>query len=355
MAVSSPRRTLASLIASTLAIALAGSLTLVASSPAQADPTPSLAQVRRQVDVLRHQAEQAAERFNTARVELTESKRRMSAVRSRYDRQQTQVDQMRDVVGKIAAAAYKSGAIDPTVQLVLSEDPTTFLRQAADMSQLSRQQAATLREMAAARLQLAQDRKAVRQERARAGRLKAKIAEEKQDVEAKLASTRRLLGRLEAEQRAKLAAETRRANSFARASRGGARDGGGSADAPAPTYDGPASGRAAEAVRTAYAQLGDPYVYGAAGPSSFDCSGLTMYSWAAAGVSLPHSSSAQYSAVRHVSMNELQPGDLVFYYSPISHVGIYIGGGTIIDAPYPGLSVHISGLYSMPVAGAGRP
>ena len=120
-------------------------------------------------------------------------------------------------------------------------------------------------------------------------------------------------------------------------------------------YDGPASGRAAEAVKTAFAQLGDPYAWGAAGPDAFDCSGLTMYSWAAAGVSLPHSSSAQYSAVRHVSVSDLQPGDLVFYYSPISHVGIYIGGGRIIDAPYPGLNVHITGLHSMPLVGAGRP
>ena len=104
-----------------------------------------------------------------------------------------------------------------------------------------------------------------------------------------------------------------------------------------------------------YAQLGDPYAWGAAGPSSFDCSGLTMYSWAAAGVSLPHSSSAQYGVVRHVAISDLQPGDLVFYYSPISHVGIYIGGGRIIDAPYPGLSVHITGLHSMPLVGAGRP
>jgi cell wall-associated NlpC family hydrolase len=238
--------------------------------------------------------------------------------------------------------------MDASVALVLSEDPTEFLRQAADMTQLSRQQAAVLRRMSAARLQLAQDRKAVRQERSRAAHLKSTLAEEKRSVERKLASANSLLGRLEAEQRARLAAETRRANLSARASRGGARD-------PIPSYDGPASGRAAVAVKTAYAQLGDPYVWGAAGPGSFDCSGLTMYSWAAAGVALPHSSSAQYSAVRHVSMSELQPGDLVFYYSPISHVGIYIGGGKIIDAPYPGLSVHISGLYSMPVAGAGRP
>jgi cell wall-associated NlpC family hydrolase len=80
-----------------------------------------------------------------------------------------------------------------------------------------------------------------------------------------------------------------------------------------------------------------------------------MYSWRAAGVSLPHSSSAQYSAIPHVSVQDLQPGDLVFYYSPISHVALYIGGGKVIDAPYPGLSVHITGLYSMPLPGAGRP
>jgi cell wall-associated NlpC family hydrolase len=352
MAVSSPRRTLASLLASTLAGALAVSLTLVATGPAQADPSPSLAQVRRQVDVLHHQAEQATERYNTARVELTESNRRLGAVRNRYDRQQEAVGTMREVVGRIAATAYKNGAMDAGVALILSEDPTEFLRQAAAMTQLSRQQAAILREMSSARLQLAQDRKAVRQERGRAARLKATLADEKRSIERKLASARKLLGRLEADQRARLAAEQRRANLAAvqsRASRG-SRDGGST-----PVYDGPASGRAAVAVKTAYAQLGDPYVWGAAGPSSFDCSGLTMYAWRAAGVSLPHSSSAQYSAVRHVSMSELQPGDLVFYYSPISHVALYIGGGKVIDAPYPGLSVHITGLYSMPVVGAGRP
>ena len=109
------------------------------------------------------------------------------------------------------------------------------------------------------------------------------------------------------------------------------------------------------AVRTAYAQLGDPYVWGADGPSSFDCSGLTMYSWAAAGVSLPHSSRAQYSSGRHVARSNLQPGDLVFFYSPISHVGIYIGGGQMIDAPHPGASVRITSISTMPYSGATRP
>jgi len=121
-----------------------------------------------------------------------------------------------------------------------------------------------------------------------------------------------------------------------------------------PSYNGPASGRASEAIKTAYAQLGDPYVYGAAGPSAFDCSGLTMYAWNSAGVSLPHSSSAQYSSTRHVSISALQPGDLVFYYSPISHVAIYIGGGRVVHASTAGKPVKISNLNDMPFATARR-
>ena len=109
------------------------------------------------------------------------------------------------------------------------------------------------------------------------------------------------------------------------------------------------------AVAYAKSKVGYSYVYGAAGPSSFDCSGLTMAAWSQAGVSLPHSSSAQYSSGRHISESELQPGDLVFYYSPISHVGMYIGNGQIVNALNPGAGVQISGLHDMPYVGAVRP
>ncbi len=109
------------------------------------------------------------------------------------------------------------------------------------------------------------------------------------------------------------------------------------------------------AVQYALSKVGYSYVYGASGPSSFDCSGLTMAAWSAAGVSLPHSSSAQYSSGRHISESELQPGDLVFYYSPISHVGMYIGDGKIVNALNPGAGVVISGLHDMPYSGAVRP
>ncbi len=342
------RRPAVLLLAGVLAVP-AGLLAVTA--PASAEPKPTLEQVRRQVDVLNRQAEHAGEAYNNAKVELQQTSRRLDAVRDRYQRQQQSVEEMRTVIGRIAATAYKNGSMDSSVALVLAEDPTAFLRQAADLTQLGRRQSAMLRDMASARLRLAQDRKAVRDERSRAAALKEDLATQRASVERKLASAKRLVAGLEAEQRAELAAERRRATLSAigdRASRGGDRT-------PVPSYSGPASGRAAEAVKTAYAQLGDPYAWGGAGPDAFDCSGLTMYSWGAAGVSLPHSSAAQYSAVRHVSLSELQPGDLVFYYSPISHVAIYIGGGQVIDAPYPGLSVHITGLHSMPITGAGRP
>jgi cell wall-associated NlpC family hydrolase len=117
----------------------------------------------------------------------------------------------------------------------------------------------------------------------------------------------------------------------------------------------PASGRAGAAVSYAMAQVGDSYSYGAAGPDAFDCSGLTMMAWAQAGVGLPHSSSAQYGSGPHVASSALQPGDLVFYYQPISHVGIYIGNGMIVHAANPSTGVVVSGVYSMPYTGAVRP
>jgi cell wall-associated NlpC family hydrolase len=117
----------------------------------------------------------------------------------------------------------------------------------------------------------------------------------------------------------------------------------------------PASGRAGAAVATARAQLGKPYAWGAAGPNAFDCSGLTMYSWAAAGVRLPHSSSMQLSVGTQVSRSQLQPGDLVFFYSPVHHVGIYVGNGTMIHAPTTGDVVKYAGIASFPWAGATRP
>ena len=131
---------------------------------------------------------------------------------------------------------------------------------------------------------------------------------------------------------------------------------GGSSQTSSPPTDLPApSSHAAIAVQTAEAQINKPYVYAGAGPDVFDCSGLTMYAWAAAGVSLPHNALAQYDSLPHVPMDSLQPGDLVFYGSPIHHVGLFVGNGTMVEAPYTGVDVRYHSIYRPDFAGAARP
>ena len=115
------------------------------------------------------------------------------------------------------------------------------------------------------------------------------------------------------------------------------------------------SAGASAAVNFARAQIGKPYHWGGAGPDSYDCSGLTMMAWRAGGVSLPHSSQAQYSGTTHVPLSAVQPGDLIFYYGDISHVGIYVGGGDIIAATHTGDYVREMSMYYTTPAGAGRP
>ena len=145
------------------------------------------------------------------------------------------------------------------------------------------------------------------------------------------------------------AAAARQSSSSGDSSSAGSTPPSGSTNVPAP------NSQAQVAVSTAMAQLGKPYVYAGSGPSVFDCSGLTMYAWAAAGVSLSHNAAAQYDSLPHVDINQLQPGDLVFFGSPIHHVGIFVGGGTMIEAPYTGVDVRYHSIYRPDFAGAARP
>jgi cell wall-associated NlpC family hydrolase len=165
---------------------------------------------------------------------------------------------------------------------------------------------------------------------------KRTLAEEKAVIEQKASDAEALLERLEEEREQ-------------RVSRSGSRT------ATAPVTEVAASGSAGAAVQYAMAQVGDAYVYGAAGPSAFDCSGLTMRAWGAAGVGLPHSSGAQMGSGSPVSSSALRPGDLVFYYSPVSHVGIYVGNGMIVHAANPSTGVQMAPVFSMPFSGAVRP
>jgi peptidoglycan DL-endopeptidase CwlO len=310
----------------------------------QAEPKPTMDQVKLQVADLDHKAEIAAEQYNEAQGKLRTLEQRLTQYQANVQKQQAKVAALQRSMGVVAAAQYRSGGMDQTLQLLLSDNPELFLQQASSLSQITDRQSEALQRIADERRELAQEKLAASQQLAELEQTRDELAKRKAQVEANLQKAQRLLNSLSAADRERLQAAER-------ASRDKARE-----EIPAkPSYNGPASGRAKAAVDYAYAQLGDAYVWGATGPSAFDCSGLTMKAWEQAGVSLPHSSREQYSSGRRVARSALQPGDLVFFYSPISHVGLYIGNGKMIHASNPRTDVKISSISDMPYTGAVRP
>ena len=315
------------------AVLLAFAIGSVPSSPAQAEPT--IDEVQTQVDRLYHQAEQAQERYNDAKVELDELRKDLGSLEADQDRQDDRLTTVREQVQDSIVSQYEGTSLSAVGQAVVSEDPARFLSQLTTISAYNDIQNQLFADYATELKALDIRRSATGDRRAQMAALEQQLAKEKAAVEEKLAEAKDQLATLKEEEREELLASR-------------------SGDVRLPS-DVPASGRAAAAVQYALGQVGDAYVYGAAGPSAFDCSGLTMMSWAQAGVGLPHSSSAQFGSGPHISSSALQPGDLVFYYSPISHVGIYIGNGLIVHAANPGTGVRVAGLFSMPYSGAVRP
>lgn len=330
------RRTLALAVASIAAVTLLPTL-------GHADPRPSLSEVQRQVDALNAQADTLIEEYAQAKIALADASRRSAVAQARVRAAQAQLDVIRRSMSAVAAAAYRSGGTDQFVQLVSTSTPQTFLDRASSLDRIAAGQSAQLAAAATARHRLDAAGKDAAQQAAARQAVARKLAADKAKIQNLLDQEQRLLGSLKADQRRALEASRRAAVSRASRTR------------HYETYDGPASGRAAVAVREAYRKLGSPYEWGASGPSRFDCSGLTMWVWGKAGVSLPHSSKAQYAGGRKVSRSDLQPGDLVYFGSPIHHVGIFIGGGRFISAPHTGDVVKIQSLNRSDYVGATRP
>lgn len=322
----------------TLCIAALG-VSLVGAAPSTAEPSAD--DVRDRVETLYHEAEQASERYNDAKIRLEEAEDRLGALQKDLDRQQERTEDVRDQVASNVVAQYQGQALSTASQVVLSDDPEAFLSQLTTLNEYSSQQAQVVEELAVEVDRLEMREEVAQREVDTIERTQEVLAEEKALIEDRAAEAEELLAELEAEE---AEAEEQRAERESRSS-----------SPRVPVAEAPASGGAAAAVQYALAQVGDAYVYGAAGPDAFDCSGLTMMAWAQAGVSLPHSSSAQMSSGTPVAMSALQPGDLVFYYSPVSHVGMYIGNGQIVHASNPSQPVNVAPVSSMPVSGAVRP
>ncbi|MGW4564930.1 NlpC/P60 family protein [Streptomyces sp. NPDC004561] len=316
----------------------AAAAVVLSANAANAAPSQKLSkdQVKAKVDELYQQAEQATEKFDGAKEKQQKLQKEISTIQDNVARGQEDLNKLRDSLGSLATAQYRSGGIDPSVQLFLSSNPNDFLDKASTLDQLSSQQVDALRKIQDKQRELAQERAEATEKLKDLSATRTELGNQKQAVQDKLASAQKLLNSLTAKEKAELAAQQQRADrsSSQRVNLG---------DAP------PASGRAADAFAAAQGQLGKPYVYGATGPSSFDCSGLTSYAYAAAGVSIPRTSEAQATiGTRIYSQSDLKVGDLVFFYGDIHHVGLYAGNGQVLHAPHTGAVVRYEAMADMP-------
>ncbi|WP_327264047.1 NlpC/P60 family protein [Streptomyces sp. NBC_01232] len=328
-------------------LALAGAATATAfEGVSHAAPRPTPAQVKSEVDRLYEEAEAATERYNGAKEQADEAERALTGLREETARKTDQLNTARSALGTLAASQYRSGSLGTAVQLALASDPQQYLSQASFIARAGDRNAAgittvrrrldevgKLRERAAGRLADLRSRQ-------------DELAGHKTVIEEKLTAAKNLLARLTAEERAAYEAQAPGGAGAAPAAPGP------TGSTPPPPSDG---SRAARAVAFAHSAIGKPYIWGATGPGSFDCSGLTQAAWRSAGVSLPRTTYTQINAGRRVSRDQLAPGDLVFFYSGVTHVGLYIGNGQMIHAPRPGSTVRSAPIDSMPWAGASRP
>jgi peptidoglycan DL-endopeptidase CwlO len=362
-----------------IAITTGAAVALAGISAVSADPQPTLEEVRKKVDELHAEAAKANERFHLASEEVETIERRLERARKDVTRQEERVKRLTSELGGFAAAAYRNGGTDPTLQVLLAENPEDFLIQASVIDAFGVQQADHLTAVAEERVLLEQKQLVVAEELDRSEAIKQVVADEKATVDKLVREQEELLEKLEAEERARLERERQRELERQRAAAAAEREAAAqaaarssdrqsdSAQSAAPAAEQesapaapPASGRAAIAVQAALSKVGYPYVYGGKGPNSFDCSGFTSWAWAQAGVSLSPSSGAQYNQGTRISANQLQPGDLLFYDSPISHVAMYIGNGQVVHASNPRTGVVIApamqaGGSSKPFVGAVRP
>ncbi|MFE6647308.1 NlpC/P60 family protein [Nocardioides sp. NPDC057772] len=311
------------------AIGVAGIIPVA--TPAQADP--DIDDVRKKVDKLYTQAEAANEDYSNAKLRLQDLKDQLKDLNADEKRQSKELDKIRAELRDSVLRQFEGSDVSAVGQVITSEDPQEFLAGLATVSSYNALQADLLARYNTEAEALQVRREATEDAKEQMAKVKTTMQQKKNEIDEKFEAAQAELDELEADELEKIQ----------------------STDTSIPGNLPSPSGRAKVAVDYALAQVGDAYVYGATGTESWDCSGLTMGAWGEAGVSLPHSSSAQYSSGPQVSRDQLAPGDLVFYYSPISHVGMYIGNGQIVHASNPSTGVKVSPIDEMPYTGAVRP
>jgi peptidoglycan DL-endopeptidase CwlO len=306
--------------------------------PVSAAPAPTVAQVQQRLHRLTSQADKLDQQYDQILQELASANQRLGLVNRETARYLTRFRYLRGQVGQIAAIAYEDGNLSSPAVLLTSGNPQQVLNQSSILLELSSVNTAEMHEFLSAARQLSNAQQAAQRARDAITGLRKKLASQRNSLHKLIGQQKTLLAQLTPAQQAGTGP-------------GGAATGG--------HYHGPTSTQADKAVAFAYDQLGCPYVFGGTGPCAdgFDCSGLTMMAWASAGVSIPRTSYEQWDDLPHVPTSELQPGDILVF-AGASHVGIYVGGGDLIDAPQTGMDVEkvpLSGWYEENLDGAVQP
>jgi cell wall-associated NlpC family hydrolase len=316
-------------------------------SPGVAQAAPSVASAQREVDRLRTLAAEKFEDANEATIRIKALEKETNSLLTREAALQKELDAASTTLSRIAIAQYTAGGIGQSLDLLFSSDPTRYLSDAGTMDLLARNYSKQLREYATTKQKVEASQFVVADRTALLRAEREKLNRQVANAKADLAKAEKILKSLKKEDRERLAREeAARENKILNESKKYAQ-----------SYKGDNS-RGSIALKYALKQVGDVYVWAAAGPTRWDCSGLTMRAFQQAGVSLPHSSRIQIKYGKSISAGSLKPGDLLFFGKPISHVSIYMGGGKMVQAPRPGKRVEVVKFVTMfgkkPFVGARR-
>jgi cell wall-associated NlpC family hydrolase len=312
---------------------LAGAISLVSialpsavgnAAPA-ATPTGSLKAVAAKAERLSNEIDVLGQQYDGLRIQLSEARSEVKVAKESYLRDKKLLAAEQNAVAAIAAEGYETGGVDPTLQLLQSGDPQSFLNKASIMVQLQQENGSKLNAVALASANALRAKATAIQQESLAAELSAKLTRKVAVIQAKE-------NVLNSAAYAKALSIYEQTGTY-------------------PTAELTGNSVGVQALKWALSRIGDPYVWGAAGPNEFDCSGLVMWAYAHVGISLEHFTGDQWNEGVHVPRSELKPGDLIFFFSTISHVGMYIGKGMMVDAPTQGQDVQIQAVYWGSVVG----
>ena len=364
------RRATRGLLLGATGFALAASLVAgPGASRADADPPLTIAEAKAQVEQLEVDAEALDQKYVGVREELRDGSKKLTVKQADMKAQTAKVAEMRLQVGQVALAKFQNRNLDTAAQLFFTKDTEDFLSQISTVEKVSENQNTTLQDFQSEQAKLAELQRSSETDVADLKAKQLQLEKLRAASKQKIVDSKAILARLTKEERERIAEEERKARAAALAAAKAA----GAPGTSDMKSSGPSSKKSADksssssganksssnrgerVMAFAKRQLGKPYVFAAEGPEAYDCSGLVLAAWKSVGVSLPRLADDQLTAGRRVSRSELRPGDVIGYYSPVHHVGLYLGNGKIIDAPRPGKSVRIVSIDYMPYNWASRP